>query len=203
MPFQAVPNTILLCVRATVGGQDVENTFYAQKATSPTQDDVDAVVAMAAAWWASDWQGAMSDDYVMREMYARSLDSEVAVQATDASMNGEFGDLGSATPNNVALAVARRSGFTGRNTRGRIFVAGVPENQVGATMTVFPEYAALITGALDILGAALEEIDLTPVIVSRVGAGATPTVAVVWTILEWVVVNLVVDSMKRRLPRGH
>lgn len=203
MTFQRVPNTILLEVRATLSGTDVENTFYFQKASTPDQGDVDAVVAAAADWWVSDWQPAMSGDYVIREFYARSLDSAVAVQASDTSHAGEYGDLASATPNNVSLAVGRRSGLTGRASRGRIYVAGIPENQVDNTNKVNSVYTGLITAALDALDTAMESADLTAVIVHRVSAGVPLATAVVYTLTEWVVFNLVVDSMRRRLPKGH
>lgn len=203
MPFQRVPNTLELQVRATVAAIPVMNSFYFTTSVTPTQEDCETLVALAADWWTSDWQPAMSGDYVMREMYARSLDSEIAPQATDDSMAGEFGALGSAQANNVSLAVARRSGFTGRASRGRIFIAGVPENQVDALNGVNGTYAALITDALDALTAAASVENMVAAIIHRVSAGVPLTTAVVFTLVEWAVVNLFVDSQRNRLPKGH
>lgn len=202
MAFQRVPNTIVLQVRATLGGELVENGFFYQKASTPLQADVDAAVSNASNWWETFWQPAMSGDYVVREFFARSLDSEIAVQAVDDSDAGEFGDLGSACPGNVSLAVARKSGFTGRGARGRIFIAGVPENQVDATMRTNTTYTGLITDALVGLDTLMAADSLFPVIVHRVSGGVPLVPAVVLPLLTWIVTDLIVDSQRNRLP-GH
>jgi hypothetical protein len=78
----------------------------------------------------------------------------------------------------------------------------VPDDVVTTeSNTVSTEFETALITALNALSTAVEGVGFLPVIVHRVGAGVPLAEAVVYTLVEWVVVDKVLDSMRRRLPK--
>jgi len=108
------------------------------------------------------------------------------------------GDPGASMPGNVALAVSFRTGLAGRSNRGRNYIPGVPRPWVAGN-TVAGVWAGYLTTAYDSLITELVASEFTWVVVSRFTAGAVRALGVTNPIINSLVTDLAVDSMRRRL----
>lgn len=201
MPFQRVPDTVEVVIEGEVFGEECVNTHYAQKDGGYVLADITALAADVDAWVAESWLPQMPSTYQYNQTVVRGLDAEIDLQATNDDNAGVGGLTASTKSNNASLAVARRSGLTGRGARGRIYLPPPSPDSMTDDNHVSAAFATAIEGALDALSTVVGDAGFVPVIVHRVAAGVPLTEAVVFTLLEWVVVDLVIDSMRRRLPK--
>lgn len=200
MAFQAVPQTVGLNIRGTFQGVDVENTFYYKYVGTMTEEILADLVSAALTAWSDNWKPLLSTGYTLREIYARDLSTEAAVQFGSGLDTGNSGTLtGDTLPNYATIAVARRSGLTGRSTRGRIFWPGIVESQA-ANNSLAAGVAEDIVAAIESIDLAAIALDLVPVIVSRYTAGAPRLVALTYELLTWLVVDQLLDTRRSRKP---
>lgn len=200
MGYQRVPYSAEVIVKALMGTQTVINTFYGQKLAGYTQSDLIDLAAAVDAWVDSDWLPQMPSNYYYQSTIVRGLDAENDYVVEDNTSTGAGTQATECPANNVAISVKRSSGLTGRNARGRIYVP-VPEGRITiASNTVSSTWTGSLVTALEALDTAMNGVDFVPVIVHRVSSGIPLAEAVVYTLFEWVVVDLVLDSMRRRLP---
>lgn len=202
MPFQPAIGVYGAHVRGTILGQDVENTFYYGYTGSPdagdAQDIADAIGAVVAALWI----GALPTAFDFREVYVRDLANEFAVQGVDTSISGLSGtDTGAPLPSYNTVAIARRSAFTGRSARGRIFWMALGETMVtgNAVGSVFTD------GMIDALieqDAAVSLLGFPPLILSRRQMGVMLPEAVTFPLLTWAVNDQLVDTRRSRKAVG-
>jgi hypothetical protein len=200
MPFQRVPNCVEIVIVGVMSGQEIVNTHYATMegyALADVQnlaDDVDG-------WVNAYWRPIMPQNYSYARTDVRGLNAAVDLQASSIGHAGPGAIASDCKANNIALSVKRSSGLTGRASRGRIYVP-VPDDVVTTeSNTVSTEFETALITALNALSTAVEGVGFLPVIVHRVGAGVPLAEAVVYTLVEWVVVDKVLDSMRRRLPK--
>lgn len=199
MPFQPVPQTIGIEVRGTVRGIPVENTFYAQYVIEPDQDELDEFSTALVEGWQELALPVMSVDYTLREVYVRLLNAEIALQSTalcEASCAGEI--AGASLPNLNSIAIARRSGFTGRSARGRIFWPVLAASQVSGNFITSSMRSAVIV-VVEGIDTVITTSGYVPVIVSRYHNNLTRAEGVTLPIAQWVVVDDKVDSRKGRM----
>jgi len=201
MAFQPVPDTCMVTFVGTLAGEQCVNTFYYKQETSWTDtelqdlaDDLDAVWGgFVASWMYATYE------YLRTEVKGlRSAADYVVSSNANAGTGGLTG--GSSMPNNVAISVARKTGLTGKNARGRVFIPVTNTSLLNLSNTITSAFEAAIISLVEGLDAAASAIDWVPVTVSRVVAGVPLATAVTYAITSWVIVNLTVDSMRRRLP---
>lgn len=198
MPFQRVPDSVEIIVNGTMAGQRIVNTYFGQMA-SYSLADIEALAAAVDAWAGGLFLTLMPSNYTYNNTTVRGLNAAIDIETTNADSTGA-GSFGSECPaNNIALSVKRASAFTGRGARGRVYLP-VPESAINADNTVTTAFGDAAVTILDALDTAISAQGFLPIIVHRVEAGASLPVAVVFTLVEWVVVNYVLDSMRRRLP---
>lgn len=200
MAFQSVPDTVEVVIRGVRAGEEIINTFFGKKEGGYVQADLDALAVAVDAWVGTTWLTLMPNDYTYLGTVVRGLANAIDLIAEngDSTGAGSYGSAGA--PLNVTLSVKRRSAFTGRGARGRVFLPGIPTSAIAAPGFVssgFAEAAAtILTGFKDVM----DSVDFVEVIVHRVAAGVPLATAVVFTVVEYVVVNNAIDSMRRRLP---
>lgn len=200
MPFQSVPNTAEVIVRWSLAGQQIINTFYGRKASAYTQADIDALAARVDEWVADSLLPTLSSSLIYTGTVVRGLTSAIDLEAENNDSAGAGAGGVSTSPNNKALSIKRRSAFTGRGARGRIFVAGIPDASMASPNAVDAGFAVAMEAALNALQGAMDEVNFEEVIVHRIAAGVPLVPAVLFTLVEYVVVDLGIDSMRRRLP---
>lgn len=198
MPFQRVPNVVGVEVRGTLLGQAVENTLYYSYEGSLTPTMLSTLTGNIAAVVESDWLELLPAGWEGREVYARDLNVEVALQSTNTDISGLDGTAAGETyPSFNTIAIARRSGRTGRAARGRIFWMGLSETMV-VLNNVAEVWADGMAAALTTADEAAVTAGFEPAIVSREGSAATPTLAVVYPLATWLAVDYEVDTRRSR-----
>lgn len=131
MAFIPAENTAQVRVVQSLHSQVVTNTFYVQKNSEWGTADLQALADIFISWWNDDLSDNLSFNIGLQKVAARSMQVEdgagVEVQAPPLSVG--LG-LGQALPGNVALVIKHVTGLTGRNRRGRTYVAGLQETTV-------------------------------------------------------------------------
>jgi hypothetical protein len=200
MAFIPVPDCAEVVVKATVFGQNVFNTFNFKGITGWGQDEIDDLASLFYTTWVAEVLPELSVDYNLVSVVARDL--RTAIGLTSEVATADQGEVAQTSlPINCALAFKRGSNLTGRSARGRVFIGGIPETvYTPASQTISSTFGTALRLALEAIDTALDGIDWTEVIVSRQQAGVPLTTGLVYDVVGWSVVNLVLDSMRRRLP---
>jgi len=199
MAFQEVINTVQIEVRMELHGEPYENTFFYQRATEPTQAELQALVNDLGDYVVSDWLQLVGDEMVGNSVYGRGLTYAEDIQAISLAPSGVAGAYTSATEaGSVCIAIKRTAGLTGRSTRGRIYFGGIPEvKQSGNTLD--PTYGLDVVEMIEGFDAVAIALSWTPVIVSRFNAGIVRPSGVTYPIVTWQLDNFDIDSQRRRL----
>jgi hypothetical protein len=201
MPFQSAPNMAIVEIIGELAGEVVEITTHAKKDLGYSQAGLDELSEAVDSWVHIYLLPLLSVGYTYRRTHVRGLTDAIDLESENTTHAGESGALsGTVQANNVALAVKRGTGQTGRGARGRVYIPGIAGSNLEADNIVSEAFATAIKEALDSLTTAIASVNWVEVVLHRVASGAPLPVAVGFTVLEYVVVNRVVDSMRRRLP---
>lgn len=200
MAFQRVPNTIQVSVRATLFGQQVENTLYVKPISAPPNAaSVKQAAEAAGTWFRTKLLDNLGSDVVYRETFARSLDTAAGAEYTDTTGAGTTGGAGvGCLSGNISFAVKFLTGLAGRSFRGRNFLFGLPTTAVSGN-TLFAPFAASYVGAFTDFLDDMLAAEFTWVVVSRVADGIERVEAVATAVITAALTNLIVDSQRRRL----
>jgi len=204
MAFVPFPKAASVELRGTLSGQQIETILGFEFDIVPIQDDLDDLAFACAQWWNADAKFFLPPNYVSREVFVRFLDATDSLSATSTAGTGTVGLYGSAgVSNNVTMCVSLRTARTGRSHRGRNYWPLAVEAVSGNIIT-----AAIITDVPDLY----KDFFLDPAF------GVTPNGKWTWSVLSRynnkaeraeglatpitnvLVVDNVVDSMRRRLP---
>ena len=200
MPFIPVPNTAMVEFRMTLDDQHVENTIYVQGTVEWNITSLATLATSCQAWWLTNYAPNVSEEVVLREVVATSLENETAAQATVSGDGANGTNTSGSMPSNVTLTVSFRTGLRGRSFRGRNYVVGVPQDQVVDINHVQSSYAAAwIDTYSELLEGTFEEGQQW-VIVSRFEDGSPRETGIASEVLTVTVVDDVIDSQRRRLP---
>ena len=132
MPFIPVPGVIQTEVRATYLNVPVENVlhWWAGEASVPPSDPGNVALSLGTAWVGNPL-AHVSDQYVLREIFAFDMTVQAGVMATDTTVADENGTLSDAAmPGSLAAVVSLRTGLRGRSYRGRKYICGLVETEV-------------------------------------------------------------------------
>lgn len=199
MVYQVVTGGAQAAIVGSVGSQEVINTFNFTHAAGWGQAELDALTAAIDGWVNTSWRPLMAQDYHYVRTEARDLRGPVGFASVNTSHAGVGAIASNSAPNNVSLSIKRRSAFIGRSARGRIYLPPPPLTKVASDLLLDATWVNLVVTALNGIESAVGAVDWGEVIVSRTGSGTSPTLAVVYTLVEYVVVNYAIDSMRRRL----
>ena len=200
MSFVPVPNGAEFIVRGVIEGQEVINTFYATKVGAWDVTELISAAAALGVLWHDQVLPHLGAAYSFLGVHGRDLRTSVGFECDVNASAGVGSASGQTLPNNVAIALKRISGLSGRSSRGRIFLSGLTDASLTGTNEINVGVASALVAAVNGLAAAWAAVDWTEVIVSRVHDGVPLSTAVVYTVVEYLVSNLVLDSMRRRLP---
>jgi len=200
MPFQAVPNTVAVHLRAQLFGQLIENILYFDKGSSLAPGDVANITDIVDVWWNTSVMPLLSNAYTYRETFGEDLTVAGGEVYTALTNSGEVGgdSTGEPLPGNVALAVSLRSGLAGRSFRGRNYISGLNVNNTDGNQFE----TGFLTDMQDAYNELLVQVassDFTWVIVSRITAGVLRATGLTTPVLVAVITDIFVDSMRKRL----
>jgi hypothetical protein len=200
MPFVPVPNGAEVSLHGKLSGQDAVTTFNVTKPGSWDASNLDTLTAAVDTFWNATLKALMSTSYQYLFTRARDMRTVIGFQSENGDHAGFGTETGVALPNNSTIAIARKSGMTGRSSNGRIFWPGMTQDMLVDDNHVNDTWSAAATGALNTLSDLFDSLSWTEVIVQRSAAGVPLAEAVVWTVAEYIMVDKVLDSMRRRLP---
>lgn len=199
MAFHPIENTVEAVIHGRLGGQEIINTFFIKKGGGYTSEDVQDLADFLDEWVGEEWLPIQGNDYTYERVTVRGMADalDFYASADDSSGNGTTG--GNSQPNNVALAIARKTIYTGRAARGRIFIT-VPLSAMDDENHVTAAYATSVEGQLNDLNTTLTGMGWDMVVAHRRSGGAWLSTGVTFPVTGWEVTDLVVDSQRRRLP---
>lgn len=212
MPFIPAENTAQVRVNQTLHGEKLTSTFYVRKNSEWGTADLQALANIIISWWNDDYSDNLSSDICLSSVAARSMQAEDAPGVEVGAPLLSCGlSVSPAMPGNVALVVKHTTGLTGRNRRGRTYVAGMGENTVGgnnvdttfrdAVVTTFGELRdrLIAAGYVHVVASFYDGTHLETQPDGQVLRRPTPRDAALLTPVEGYVADAFVDSQRRRL----
>lgn len=202
MPFVAAPNIVQCEMRYTLDGQKCENRININVLHEPTVSDFSVIAGAVSNALITAWLPLLPTTLVYTEFFMRSLHVQNGPQATFPlnPSQGTGTNIGLALPNNCTLCVSLRSNFAGRSARGRLYWPCLLENVVDLSHVSAPHVLA-ISEAVRLVDTNLTIEGMEWVIVSYFqNLLPRPGGPVYFSVNDILVVDDVVDSMRRRLP---
>ena len=138
MPFIPAVNTAQIKINQQLHGQTVQNVIYAQSNDGWSSGELADLCNTVITWWNDHLADELHSDMHLISVSARDMSTEDAagVEIQAPPLSGGNLNTGGGMPGNVALTIKFKSGLTGRNRNGRLFLAGMSEESVnGNTVT--------------------------------------------------------------------
>jgi len=201
MAFVPAPNIVMVEIRATLGGQKIENRVMVDALTTPTASIVSDICNVVNVWAQGTYFDQLPDAVALTEVVATDLTVENGDQITITPVGPFVGALlGTTMPNEVSFCVSLRSSSRGRSARGRAYVLGLVQSDVNGN-NLSSTRAEGLRSAFEELKTVINEAGWALTIVSYRHNNAPRVGGPVYFLVETVVVtDLVVDSMRRRKP---
>ncbi len=165
--------------------------------TAYTYSQLGQLLTDIQGWWYDNIRVITSTDCRQANIYARGLASEADVYDTlVTAVQGT--QLNDRMPANVTLALAFKSGLTGRSANGRIYMCGMAETQVEGNK-VTTAYAGALLDAWDGFPGAVSAHGNTHVVLSRWSNGVKRTNALPYPVVSYVLTDTRVDTRRARM----
>lgn len=201
MAFVAAPNIIMAEARAISDGQHVENRFMCHSPSTITRQMLEDVAVAVWDWWENTYAGVLCSSVLLTEVVTTDMGEQNGEQFTyapDTTTTGTFG--GAPLPNEVSLCISLRTGVRGRSARGRYYQLCVGEEGRGSTNTVSTTYASASVAAGQALITALNDLAPLTIVSYNANGGPRPGGPVYFEVIQAVLVDNVLDSMRSRKP---
>jgi hypothetical protein len=199
--FIPANNTLEVEFRYNWRSQQVEDRIRFEKSDGWNEDDAATLGAALVDWYGATLRHLQCTDITLNELQMTNLETEDGFSITYNTGLPLAGLVAEEScTNNVTLCCSLRSANRGRSARGRIYPPGLRKTQISGN-TWDADYAELLRGYLeqlttaDVVG---EGINL--VITSYQHNNAPRVAAVNYQVLAVSLVDLTVDSQRRRLP---
>jgi len=203
MAFQSVPNAAELVIQATSSSKQMVNVLGFVKAGGYNALDIANLADAADAVVQSDYLPLIHGNVHYDGCLARGLENAndfVSLVTAGAGNGTATGDL---LPTNVTLCVTMRSALSGRSARGRFYALPTgASNQAGVNL-----FSSTYGNALEAFLVALETAAAaqgwTHCIISRFANKVARPTGVTFVVTSNGYRNLIMDSQRGRLPKGH
>jgi len=198
MAFQSTPNMAEAAVIWSNNGRTCSMTFGFLKSGGYTQSDIDDLATEMDNWASAEFVPLLTSTSTYLHTDVRGLE-EPNDMTGFADAGSAIGGSGAEPMNNAScFAVKRRSALTGRSARGRVYFPISQDYLAGNEDFITSTVRDLIVAALNEVLTAGITAGWTHVIVSRRAAGALRSVAIPFTVIEYVAVNDAIDTQRRR-----
>lgn len=201
MPFVPAPQIVMVEVRATFAGQEIENRFHVDALTAVTPTVVDDITNLVNVWTEATYFDILPRAISLRETVGTDLTTATGYQHTIVPAGPFIGGLDAdAMPNEVTFCVSLRSSSRGRSARGRAYVLGLAKGDVEDN-NLDPGRAASYVDAFQTLIDTLDTNGYAMCVVSYIADGdPRPGGPVYFPFVTATFTDLVVDSMRSRRP---
>jgi len=203
MAFQPVPNTVSAEIVFSQDAVVMENVFHFTRSSTPSSGQIQTLAEIIDAWVESDWKPLIATGVDYTRTVVTGLSNINDFQAS-VSTNAGAGEGGAVVlPANVSKAITLRSGLTGRNARGRLYLVGLSTSAVDlGSQTVGTTFIDDVIDALEALKVLIEAAGWVWTIVSRYINNVERTTAVTFPVTQFAVHDYTTDSMRGRLPKS-
>jgi hypothetical protein len=203
MPFQSVPETVELVIRGDIGGQTIANVIGFRKTGGYVQADLDALAILSDAQVGSDYLPLISSGVNYDSVLVRGLENIIDLSSTENTNAGPGTASGTGIPANNTFCVTLRSLYTGRSARGRFYAWPTIATNYSAPSVLSSTYGNAVVTFLNNLKTGAATAGWSMVIISRFSLGVKRPVGVTTNVTTIAYRNLIGDSQRHRLPRGH
>lgn len=201
MPFIPATNVMQAELVYNWDGQIVENVLHYQRAGGVTAGAMNDLGTALVTWFNGSIKSVVAATCQLTEVRIMDLTSEFAPGVTWTSGLPILGTAGGASlPNNVSLALTKRTLFRGRAYRGRIYQVGLTETSVTANLVLSLATTILLPAWISILSITCGGVVCPMVVVSKF-EGNLPRGSALVTPVVNITTDSVVDSQRRRLPK--
>jgi hypothetical protein len=201
MTFQPVPDTVEATIEFDYDGQSIFNVLHFKEISGYDVAAVQTLAETVGDWVVNTYLPTCGARTKYVSTKTKGLNSAVDVQGIHTSGAGTAGSHSFSEPLNVTKAITFSSGMTGRNARGRMFHAGLPNDALTDPNHVTQDWVDDVIDALELLKLAVEALSWVWVIVSRYVDSAKRTTAVTYPVTSFSTSNLTTDSARGRLPK--
>jgi len=203
MTFQSCPEIAEYVIAATYDGQEVANVLHAKLPGGYSQGDINTLASVVDAWVGAHYLALMNAQVTYQETRVRGLTNIIDLSGVANANTGPGTASGGNLPGNVTVCVTFRSGLTGRSARGRAYSLPMESTAQANEATFKTTYTNALAAAFNQLFSDVSSAGWTPVVLSRRTAGALRTTGIGTPIVLAEVRNVVSDSQRGRLPKGH
>ncbi len=204
--FQPVTRTIEASCQGVMDGQLVENKFYAQAVDAVTSAMVAEIAEIVESWVNTDLLPVLSNAYTHTRTIARDISVDSSFEFIDTSHAGEAGGVtGGTLPNNATIAIHRDTGLSGKKAKSRVYLTGLGAVTLLTQNSISAAEGTALKDTFDALRTAIlagTESTYLYGYPQRIIDGVKLTTGNFIEVLSHSLVDLVVDSMRARLP-GH
>jgi hypothetical protein len=201
MAFIPAPGIIQAEARALIDGQHVENRFMCRALSDITPTLLQDVAVAVWDWWELSYASVLTSNVLLTEVVTSDMSEITGAQYTYAPDAATFGEYGGAPmPNEVSLSISLRTGNRGRSARGRYYQLCIGQEGMDGINTVSATYATASVAAGTALIAALDSIAPLTIVSYVSNKVPRPGGPVYFDVTSAVLVDRVVDSMRRRKP---
>lgn len=200
MAFVPATNVLMVEVRGTLNGQQVETTQYHEHTGAIVTADVDDLFDWYETEFLPDYLAELGIEYKITELYGTDLTSNTSPTYSRVfSPQLEGANAAAAMPGNVAACISFRTVGRGRSARGRNYVPGLLESDVTGNGMDVGLVNALVAAYELMLGGGTYPAAWVWVIVSRYLLGSPRVSALVSDVIDVLSTDLTVESQRGRL----
>ena len=199
MGFIPALNTVRVALEFTSNGQICVNIIFLNKSTTVFSTDFVSIASVIRSWFSTYMKGSLGNSLSLSRISMRDMTTEngdILDSVVDLPIVGTLAQ--EPLPNNVALACSFRTGKAGKSYRGRAYMVGFTENQIGGDHLDSTPVAALALG-WSYLNTLSLVIGYTHVVASF-QHNLAPRATAVLTPVTQIIVNDRLDTQRRRLP---
>lgn len=199
MPFVPVPNSARVSVRATLFGQSIVNVLYVRGPGPISEAGLLNAATLVRNAYDANILPHLSNDILYQDVTARAMDTDSGPQVVLPWGEGNAGGQAvTSMPGNVAFCITHRTANIGRSYRGRTFLAGLTEADVGSNL-LNAAVADELEDGFNSLRAGLLSANLVFCVVSLFSSGQPRAQGVATPVTTSVARDNRVDTQRRRL----
>lgn len=200
MAFISAPNGAVAKVYGECFGEVYINTYQWKFNDEPVIENLEFLAGKIDDWMNDSMLPILGTQYNYVRTTVTGLTFEEDLFAEITLSAGAGAAPGDPLPNNAAFCVKRSSGLTGRSARGRVYIGGLTTSMMDSTNTVLSTFSDGLVDALNLLCDPAFATDWQHVVWSYSHDGAPRGTAFPYGLDQYVAVNLILDSQRRRLP---
>lgn len=200
MSFQSVPDCAQGTIVSSLNGVPINNTLgFAYAGGGYDQSAIDDLAGGLDNWWAAEVLPIMSTTCLYEHAEARGLEFVSDLEAIDNTNTGVGGDSNNPMPALAAACISFRTGFTGRSSRGRNYIAGLGVDNLATNENriVSSTLTALQT-AYELLNSYVTAANWTHVVISRYSLGVARPTGVYLPVTSYLFTDDLWDTQRRR-----